>query len=119
MTTDPPITEPPATWDDFDAAVGNVPFAKTRLHDPRHNAGNHSMHNHFILKSLDMTRPGGLVAVLTSHYTMDAQNPAARRAMHELADLLGAVRLPTGAHRRAAGTDAVTDLLVFRRRDVN
>jgi hypothetical protein len=100
----------------FDAAVGNVPFAKTRLHDQRHNAGNHSMHNHFIIKSLDLTRPGGVVGVISSAFTMDAQNPAARREIYETADLLGAVRLPTGAHRRAAGTDALTDVLIFRKR---
>ncbi|MEG9250329.1 helicase-related protein [Arthrobacter sp. Soc17.1.1.1] len=100
----------------FDAAVGNVPFAKTRLHDPRHNTGNHSMHNHFIIKSLALTRPGGVVGVISSAFTMDAQNPAARREIYETADLLGAVRLPTGAHRRAAGTDALTDVLVFRKR---
>lgn len=100
----------------FDAVIGNVPFADVRLHDPVDNRGNHSLHNHFILKSLRLTRPGGLVAVLTSHYTLDAVNPAARRAMNELGDLLGAVRLPTGAHRRAAGTDALTDLVILRRR---
>ncbi|WP_458115958.1 hypothetical protein [Arthrobacter sp. D2-10] len=100
----------------FDAAVGNVPFAKTRLHDPRHNAGSHSMHNHFIIKSLDLTRPGGVVGVISSAFTLDAQNPAARREIYETADLLGAVRLPTGAHRRAAGTDALTDVLIFRKR---
>ena len=101
----------------FDAAVGNVPFADVRLYDPAHNAGGHSIHNHFIIKSLALTRPGGLVAVLTSHYTLDAQNPSARREMNLMADLVGAVRLPSGAHRRAAGTDVVTDLLVFRRRE--
>jgi N12 class adenine-specific DNA methylase len=101
----------------FDAAIGNVPFADVRLYDPRHNRGGHSLHNHFILKALALTRPGGLVAVLTSRYTLDAQNPAARREMNALADLLGAVRLPSGAHRRAAGTEVVTDLLVFRRRE--
>ena len=101
----------------FDAAVGNVPFGEVKLHDTVHNTGNHSLHNHFIIKSLSLTRPGGLVAVLSSHYTLDAQNPAARREMNDLADLVGAVRLPTGAHRRAAGTEVVTDLLVFRRRE--
>ncbi|MTV27970.1 hypothetical protein FTX61_21560 [Nitriliruptoraceae bacterium ZYF776] len=101
----------------FDAVVGNVPFADVRLHDPVHNAGRHSMHNHFLLKSLALTRPGGLVVALTSRYTLDAQNPAARREMHQFADLLGAVRLPAGAHRRAAGTEAVTDLLVLRPRE--
>ncbi len=100
----------------FDAVVGNVPFADVSLHDPQHNAGGHSMHNHFILKSLALTRPGGMVAVLTSSFTMDATNPAARREMNGMADLVGAVRLPTGAHRRAAGTEAVTDLLIFQRR---
>ncbi|MGJ9401920.1 hypothetical protein [Arthrobacter sp. KK5.5] len=100
----------------FDATVGNVPFARTRLHDPTHNQGRHSMHNHFIIKSLALTRPGGLVGVVSSAFTLDAQNPAARREMFDTADLLGAVRLPNGAHRRAAGTDALTDVLIFRRR---
>jgi hypothetical protein len=101
----------------FDAVIGNVPFADVRLHDPVHNRSGHSMHNHFILKSLALTRPGGLVAVLTSRYTLDATNPAARREMNHMAELIGAVRLPSGAHRRAAGTEAVTDVLVFRRRE--
>ena len=100
----------------FDAAIGNVPFANVTLHDPVNNQGRHSMHNHFILKALHLTRPGGLVATLTSSYTMDAANPLARQEMHDLADLVGAVRLPNGAHRRAAGTEALTDLLIFRRR---
>jgi len=101
----------------FDAAIGNVPFGNVTLHDPVHNPTRQSMHNHFILKSLRLTRPGGLMAVLTSHYTMDAQNPGARREIAELAELIGAVRLPTGAHRRAAGSDVVTDLLILRRRE--
>lgn len=107
----------PLPAEHVDATVGNVPFGDIVLHDPAHNAGRHSMHNHFIIKSLALTRPGGLVAVLTSHYTLDAQNPAARREMSQMADLVGAVRLPTGAHRRSAGTEAVTDLLVLRRRE--
>lgn len=101
----------------FDLAIGNVPFANVTLHDPRHNAGGHSIHNHFILKSLELTRPGGMVAVLTSSFTLDGTNPSARREMNQLADLVGAVRLPTGSHRKAAGTDAMTDLLIFRRRE--
>ena len=100
----------------FDLTVGNVPFADVRLHDRQHNAGRHSIHNHFILKSLGLTRPGGLVAVLTSRFTLDAANPAARREMSQLADLVGAVRLPSGSHRRTAGTEAVMDLLILRRR---
>lgn len=101
----------------FDAVVGNVPFGNVVLHDPRYNSRRLAMHNHFIVKSLELTRPGGLVAVLTSRYTLDATNPSARRAMADLGDLATAVRLPSKAHWRAAGTEAVTDLLVFRRRE--
>ncbi|MGW9159278.1 DEAD/DEAH box helicase family protein [Microbacterium sp. NPDC055665] len=101
----------------FDATIGNVPFANVVPHDRVDNANGHSLHNYFILKSLRLTRPGGLVAVLTSHYTLDAGNPGARREMNAMADLVGAVRLPSGAHRRTAGTEAVTDLLIFRRRE--
>lgn len=102
----------------FDAAIGNVPFSDTKLVDREYNPGRkHNMHNHFILKSLRMTRPGGLVAVITSRYTMDSLNPSARREMAELGDLVGAVRLPSGAHSKAAGTEVVTDLLLFRRRE--
>lgn len=99
-----------------DAVIGNVPFADVSLHDPRHNAGRHSIHNHFLIKSLALTRPGGYVVALTSRYTLDAVNPSARNEMFERADLVSAIRLPTGAHRAVAGTDAVTDLLVLRRR---
>ncbi len=101
----------------FDLVVGNVPFAKVVVHDPVHNRGRHSLHNHFILKALSLTRPGGVVAVLTSRFTLDARSPAARREMAQCADLLGALRLPGGALRAAAGTDAVTDLVVLRRRE--
>ena len=101
----------------YDLAIGNVPFAKAALHDRRHNLGGHSIHNHFIIKALRLVRPGGLVAVLTSRYTMDARNPAARREMASLADLVGAVRLPSGAHQKTAGTGVVTDLLILRRRE--
>jgi N12 class adenine-specific DNA methylase len=109
------VTRAPAG--SFDLTVGNVPFAKAALHDRQHNPGGHSIHNHFILKSLHLTAPGGLVAVITSRYTLDAQNPAARREMAQLADLVGAIRLPRAAHQQAAGTQVVTDLLVFRRRE--
>lgn len=100
----------------FDLAIGNVPFANVVLHDPRYNPAKLSMHNHFIVKSLEMVRPGGMAAFLTSRWTMDATNPAARRAMANKADLVAAVRLPSRAHWRAAGTEAVTDLLILRRR---
>ncbi|WP_308820240.1 SNF2-related protein [Pseudonocardia alni] len=101
----------------FDLVVGNVPFARTVLSDKVHNTGRHSIHNHFLIKSLHLTAPGGLVAAITSRYTLDARNPSARREMAELADLVGAVRLPEAAHQRTAGTSVITDLLVFRRRE--
>ncbi|WP_433860162.1 helicase-related protein [Streptomyces kronopolitis] len=104
----------------FDMAIGNVPFGDYQVVDLRHNKGGHNIHNHFILKSLDLTRPGGLVAVVTSRYTMDGSTPRAEDARMEMArkaDLVGAIRLPTGAHRRTAGTDVVTDLLILRRRE--
>lgn len=101
----------------FDAAIGNVPFSQAKLHDPRHNAARHSMHNHFLIKALHLTRPGGMVVALTSMYTMDSVDSAARHDLGQLADLVGAIRLPTGAHRRSAGTSAVTDLLILRRRE--
>ena len=87
----------------FDAVIGNVPFSHVILHDPVHNSGRHSMHNHFIIKSLALTRPGGLVAVLTSRYTLDAENDAARHEMHARADLLPAVRLPSGQPQIVVG----------------
>lgn len=102
----------------FDAAIGNVPFSDTKLVDPEYNPGRrNNMHNHFVLKSLRMTRPGGLGAFITSRYTMDSMSPAAREEMAQLADLVGAVRLPSRAHQKAAGTSVVTDLLIFRRRE--
>ena len=90
----------------FDLTIGNVPFGQNALHDKVHNAGGHSMHNHFIIKSLALTRPGGVVAVLTSHWTMDSTNPAARRSIAGLADLVTAVpaaRLGPPARCRHSG----------------
>ena len=98
----------------FAAAVGNVPFGRYVVHDPAHNAARHSIHNHFILKSLALTAPGGYVAVLTSRYTLDSASDKARREMAARADLIGAMRLPSQAFTRVAGTAVVTDLLVFR-----
>ena len=100
----------------LDAVVGNVPFGKLCLHDKRHNPSRHSIHNHFLIKGMHLLRPGGVMAVITSRYTLDAQNPGARRELFELGDLLGAVRLPTGAHEKAAGTSTVTDVLFFQKR---
>ena len=101
----------------FDLVIGNVPFGDVVLYDAVHNKGNHSIHNHFLVKSLVLLKPGGLLVALTSRFTLDSQSDSARVEMHQLADLLGAVRLPAGAHRRVAGTDALTDLVVLRRRD--
>ncbi|PNH79218.1 hypothetical protein CXZ05_20710 [Arthrobacter sp. AFG20] len=112
------FADTPIKSNSFDLAIGNVPFSKNALYDKTHNPDSrHSMHNHFILKSLAAVKPGGYVAVLTSSFTMDAANPTSRREMSAVADLVGAVRLPTGAHRRAAGTEALTDLLLLRKRE--
>ena len=99
-----------------DLVIGNVPFADLVPHDSTYNRLGLSLHNYFIYKSLHLVRPGGVVAVLTSRWTMDAANPAAREAFAEMADLVTALRLPNRTHHLAAGTDVVTDLLVFRRR---
>ncbi len=103
--------------DSFSAVIGNVPFGDFAVYDPAHNPDRHSIHNHFIIKSLALTAPGGYVAVLTSRYTLDAGSPKARSAMRQLGDLVGAVRLPSRAFSRVAGTEVVTDLLVLRRRE--
>jgi SAM-dependent methyltransferase len=101
----------------FDLVIGNVPFGDVVLHDPVHNKGKHSIHNHFLIKSLALLRACGLLVALTSRFTLDSQSDRARVEMHELGELLAAVRLPAGAHRRVAGTEALTDLLVLRRRE--
>ncbi|MFF2572694.1 SNF2-related protein [Streptomyces sp. NPDC058084] len=101
----------------FDAVVGNVPYGRYARFDKVHNKDLAlSIHDHFVLKSLYATRPGGVVALITSRYTMDAVDPGARTRMYELGDLVGAVRLPARAHATAAGTDVVTDVLFLRRR---
>ena len=100
----------------FDLVIGNVPFAKVTPHDPRHNRGRHALHNYFLIKSLHLVRPGGLVVALTSRYTLDARNPSARREMAAIGDLVGALRLPERAFSASSGTDVVVDLLVLRRR---
>ncbi|MDA5279944.1 SNF2-related protein [Streptomyces sp. Isolate_45] len=100
----------------FDVTVGNVPFARLTLFDPKHNKARHRIHNHFLVKSAALTRPGGVVALITSRHTLDAERDAARRELFESADLLGAVRLPNKAFARSAGTDVVTDILILRRR---
>ncbi|MFE1400367.1 SNF2-related protein [Nocardiopsis dassonvillei] len=101
----------------FDAAIGNVPFGDYWLYDPRYNPSQETIHNHFISKSLDLVKPGGIVAVITSRWTMDAEDPAVRQKLAAKADLVGAVRLPRNAHAAAAGTTVVTDVLFLRRRE--
>ena len=101
----------------YDAAIGNVPFAQTRLLDETWNPGRRfSLHDHFIRKAIGGLHDGGVMAVVTSTSTSDRRNPALRAEVASEADLLGAVRLPNGAHRRTAGTDVATDVLVFRKR---
>lgn len=102
--------------DAFDLVVGNVPFGQYAVHDPVHNPRLFSIHNYFILKSLNLTRPGGLVALITSRYTMDQLDPYVREALAERADLVAAVRLPDTAFRHRAVQRVTTDLLVLRRR---
>src|ERR1039457_6341511 len=101
----------------YDLAVGNVPFGRVVPHGRRHNPGGHSIHNLFIIKSLCLVRPGGLVALLSSRYTMDARNPAARRETPPPAALVGPAGLPRGAPQRPAGPSGVPALLILRRRE--
>jgi N12 class adenine-specific DNA methylase len=101
----------------FTAAIGNVPFGRYTVTDPAHNPARHSIHNHFIIKALALTAPGGYLAVLTSRYTLDSAKSDARRDIAAKADLIGAIRLPSKAFDRVAGTEVVADLLILRRRD--
>ncbi|MDG9728371.1 DEAD/DEAH box helicase family protein [Streptomyces sp. DH41] len=111
------LEEVPLADGGFDGVVGNVPFGRYKRFDKVHNADlSLSIHDHFVLKSLYATRPGGVVALITSRYTMDAEKSDARERMYQLGDLVGAVRLPARAHAAAAGTDVVTDVLFLRRR---
>lgn len=99
------------------AVVGNVPFGRFALYDPEHNPARVlSIHDHFLLKSVTALAPGGVAAVITSRFTLDARTPAGRMTIGEHADFLGAVRLPSNAHRAHAGTGVVTDLVLLRRR---
>lgn len=101
----------------FDAVVGNVPFGNFPVRDPKWNPKNrHSIHDHFLIKEMDALKPGGVMAVISSQFTLNGQNDEARRKLYAQGDLIGAVRLPAKAHSEAAGTDVVTDLLLFRKR---
>lgn len=103
--------------DFYDLCVGNVPFGDYKVNDKPYNKLGFSIHNYFIAKAIDQVRPGGVVAVLTSRYTMDAKNPDARKHIAQKAELLGAVRLPNNAFRANAGTEVVSDILFLQKRD--
>lgn len=95
----------------FDLAIGNVPFGQYKVNDQKYNRLNFTIHNYFIAKSLNLVRPGGILAFVTSRYTLDSQNTNVRSYLAERADLLGAVRLPRNAFRANAGTDVVSDII--------
>ena len=103
--------------DFYDIAVGNVPFGQYQVNDPAYNKHNFSIHNYFLCKTIDQLRPGGVMAVVTSRYTMDAKDSAARKYLAERADLLGAIRLPNTAFKANAGTDIVSDILFLQKLD--
>lgn len=101
----------------FDLAIGNVPFGQYQVNDQKYNRLNFKIHNYFIAKSLELVRPGGILAFVTSRYTFDSQNTDVRSYLAEKADLLGAVRLPRNAFRANAGTDVVSDIIFLQKRD--
>ena len=103
--------------DFYDLAVGNVPFGNYRVNDKAYNKLGFSIHNYFFVKAIDQVRPGGIVAFVTSRYTMDSKDSTARKHMAERADLLGAIRLPNNAFRANAGTDVVSDIIFLQKRD--
>lgn len=103
--------------DFYDLAVGNVPFGEYRVNDRAYNKLGFSVHNYFFAKALDQVRPGGIVAFVTSHYTVDAKNPEVCRYLAGKALLLGAVRLPNNAFRANAGTEVVSDILFLQKRE--
>ena len=101
----------------FDCVIGNVPFGAYQVSDRRYDRHHFMIHDYFIAKSLDLVRPGGVVAVVTSSGTMDKQNPAVRQYIANRAELLGAIRLPNNAFQRNANTRVVSDILFFQKRD--
>ncbi len=103
--------------DFYDLAVGNVPFGQYKVNDKAYNKLGFSIHNYFFAKAIDQVRPGGVVAFVTSRYTMDSKDSTARKHMAERADLLGAIRLPNNAFRANAGTDVVSDIIFLQKRD--
>ena len=101
----------------FDVAVGNVPFGQYPVNDPAYNKLGFHIHNYFFAKALDQVRPGGIVALLTSRYTLDAKDEKVRRYLAQRAELLGAVRLPNNAFKANAGTEVVSDIIFLQKRD--
>ena len=108
-------TDFPANF--FDLAVGNVPFGQYKVNDQSYSRLDFAIHNYFFVKSLELVRPGGILAFITSRYTLDAQNTDVRQYLSERADLLGAIRLPRNAFRANAGTDVVSDIIFMQKRD--
>ena len=103
--------------DFYDLAVGNVPFGNYKVNDKAYNKLGFSIHNYFFAKAIDQVRPGGIVAFVTSRYTMDSKDSTARKHMAERADLLGAIRLPNNAFKANAGTEVVSDIIFLQKRD--
>ena len=103
--------------DFYDLAVGNVPFGNYKVNDKAYNKLGFSIHNYFFAKAIDQVRPGGVVAFVTSRYTMDSKDSTARKHMAERADLLGAIRLPNNAFKANAGTEVVSDIIFLQKRD--
>ncbi len=103
--------------DFFDLAVGNVPFGQYKVNDPAYNKLGFNIHNYFFAKTLDQVRPGGVVAFVTSRYTLDAKDSTVRRYLAQRADLLGAIRLPNTAFKANAGTEVVSDIIFLQKRD--
>ena len=103
--------------DFYDLAVGNVPFGQYKVNDKAYNKLGFSIHNYFFAKTIDQVRPGGIVAFVTSRYTMDSKDSTARKHMAERADLLGAIRLPNNAFKANAGTEVVSDIIFLQKRD--
>ena len=103
--------------DFYDLAVGNVPFGQYKVNDKVYNKLGFSIHNYFFAKAIDQVRPGGVVAFVTSRYTMDSKDSTARKHMAERADLLGAIRLPNNAFKANAGTEVVSDIIFLQKRD--
>ena len=103
--------------DFYDLAVGNVPFGQYKVNDKAYNKLGFSIHNYFFAKTIDQIRPGGVIAFVSSRFTMDSKDSSARKYMAERADLLGTIRLPNNAFRANAGTDVVSDIIFLQKRD--